>query len=100
MPSSKTDTAVRYPEDADQRRRLRNVTQDRKAVDRMQAEARSGQRKTEDLTNWGTEQLLDINMGDQGNLNPDLRVSSNGVKDRKAKPSDIDMHGAMNEDFD
>lgn len=99
MPGSKTDTAVRYPENADQRRRLRNVTQDRKAIDRMQAEAASSQSKTEGLTEWGPEQLLDINMRQDGHTDPDLTVTSTGAKARKANPSDIDMQSALNDNF-
>lgn len=99
MPGSKTDTAVRYPENDDQSRRLRNVTQDRKAVDRMKEEAASSQSKTEGLTDWGTEQLLDINMREDGHLDPDLSVISTGAKERKANPRNIDMQSALNDNF-
>lgn len=71
MPSSKTDTAIRFPENADQTRRLRNVTQDRKAVAHMQDEAASGKNKSQQATNWGTEQLLGSRIDEAGSPVPD-----------------------------
>lgn len=100
MPASKTDTALRYPEGDDQSRRLRNVTQDQKATARMQQEAGSAQKRTEDLQNWGTEELLDINMNESGNPNPDPAVSSTETKMKKGSQGDVDLYAAMTEDFD
>ena len=101
MPGSKTDTAVRFPEREDQKRRLRNVTQDRQAVARMQKEGGSAQSRTEDLQNWGTEELLDINMNESGDPNPDPAVSSTQTKAKKGKQAgDVDLYEAMNADFD
>lgn len=82
MPSSKTDTAIRLPEKADQTRRLRNVTQDRKAVSRMQDEANSSKSKVEDVNSWGTGQLLATGIDEAANPVPDPVSFGNG---RKAK---------------
>lgn len=102
MPSSKTDTALRFPESDDQQRRLRNVTQDRKAASKMQAEASSAQRKAEDKTTWGPEHLLGINMNDGGNPEPNPVTYADGGKAKKEKKGDedADLYGAMTEDFD
>lgn len=102
MPSSKTDTALRYPEDDDQRRRLRNVTQDRKAVDRMQTEAGSGQRKAEDKTSWAPEQMLGFPVDQSGNPEPDPATYADGNKAKGAAKAeeDVDLYAAMNDNFD
>lgn len=103
MPSSKTDTAIRYPESDNQKRRLRNVTQDRKAVDRMQREAGSQQRRREDATSWGVEQTMATSMNQEGNPQPDPSAFSDGWKARKSgatKSDDVDLYNAMHEEFD
>lgn len=101
MPSSKTDTAIRFPENADQTRRLRNVTQDRKAVARMQDEAASGKNKSQQATNWGTEQLLGSRIDEAGSPVPDPVSFGDGQKARGKKEGEAaDMVDAMNRDFD
>ena len=101
MPSSKTDTAIRFPENADQTRRLRNVTQDRKAVARMQDEAASGKNKSQQATNWGTEQLLGSRIDEAGSPVPDPVSFGDGQKAKgKKEKEEADMVEAMNRDFD
>ena len=103
MPSSKTDTAIRYPESADQKRRLRNVTQDRHAIEKIQREEGSQRHKAEDATTWGTEQTMATSMDEDGNPKPDPLAYSDGWKAKKRgalKNEGMDMFGAMNEDFD
>ncbi|KAJ5101898.1 hypothetical protein NUU61_004120 [Penicillium alfredii] len=101
MPSSKTDTAVRYPESDDQKRRLRNVTQDQKAVSQMQAEAGSGKQKADNSTSWAPGQLLGTHMDDAGNPVPDPASFGDGAKAKKNKEDqDADLYEAMTADFD
>lgn len=103
MPSSKTDTALRFPENDDQTRRLRNVTQDRKAVSRMQNESSTSDRKAENKATWGPEQLLGINMNEGGNPEPDPASRADGSKATRSKKEEAeepDIYGAMTEDFD
>ena len=101
MPSSKTDTAIRFPESSDQKRRLRNVTQDRHAVDRMKREGSSAQNKAEDATSRGTQQTMAMTMDNEGNPEPHPTTYS-GSKSRKKgdqKNQGMDMFGAVNDDF-
>lgn len=102
MPSSKTDTAIRFPEKADQTRRLRNVTQDRKAVSRMQDEANSSKNRVEDANSWGTEQLLGTGIDESANPVPDPVSFGNGRKARKnqQQKEEPDVYEAMNQQFD
>lgn len=104
MPSSKTDTAIRFPENADQTRRLRNVTQDRKAVARMQNEAASGKNKAQDATSWGPEQMLGAQVNEAGSPVPDPVSFGDGGKARRKKEAGsgeaVDMVEAMNGEFD
>jgi hypothetical protein len=103
MPSSKTDTALRFPENDDQTRRLRNVTQDRKAASRMQNESSTSGQKAEDKATWGPEQLLGINMDKGGNPEPDPASRADGSKATRSKKEEAeepDIYGAMTEDFD
>lgn len=103
MPSSKTDTALRFPESEDQQRRIRNVTQDRKAVSRMQAEASSGQNKAKESTTWSTEQLLGSHMNEAGQPVPDPATVGDGAKAKKRKDSidpEADVYDAMTAEFD
>lgn len=103
MPSSKTDTAIRLPEKEDQTRRLRNVTQDRKAVARMQDEAASSKNKAQDATSWGTEQLLGSGIDAEANPVPDPVSFGDGRKarrNRERQREEGDVVGAMRENFD
>merc|ERR1711974_167612 len=103
MPSSKTDTAIRLPENEDQTRRLRNVTQDRKAVSRLQDEANSSKNKVEDVSSWGTGQLLGTGMDDAGNPVPDPVSFGNGRKARNNQQQQKDeahVYEAMTQDFE
>lgn len=103
MPSTKTDTAIRFPENDDQTRRLRNVTQDRKAVSRMQNQSSTSGRKAEDKATWGPEQLLGTNMNEGGNPEPDPASRADGSKatrSKKEEEEESDIYGAMTEDFD
>ena len=103
MPSSKTDTAIRFPESNDQKRRIRNVTQDRHAIDKMKRADASSQHKAEDATSWGTEQTMATSMDDEGNPKPDPTAYSDGWKASKKgdlKNQGMDMYGALNDEFD
>ncbi|GAD93157.1 conserved hypothetical protein [Paecilomyces variotii No. 5] len=99
MPSSKTETAIRFPESDDQKRRIRNTTQDRKAVDRMKAEASSSQNRSADAQSWSVDQLLDTSMDASGNPVPDPASYHDGNRARKAKgEEDQDIYDAMTAD--
>ncbi|KKA18239.1 hypothetical protein T310_7815 [Rasamsonia emersonii CBS 393.64] len=99
MAGSKTETAIRYPESADQKRRLRNVTQDRKWASRMQERARTGGERSSNATAWPVEQLLETTMDDQGRPVPDPVTFSDGTKARRTgvQPDGQDMVAAVNE---
>ncbi|KAJ5152238.1 hypothetical protein N7492_010533 [Penicillium capsulatum] len=103
MPSSKTDTAVRFPESADQQRRIRNVTQDQKAISRSRDEASSGKEKAKESTTWSPNQLLGSHMDAAGQPVPDPATTGDGAKVKKAKggsDDDADVFEAMTADFD
>lgn len=103
MPSSKTDTSLRFPQSDDQKRHLRNVTQDRKAVARMQEEASSGKQKAENSTSWSPNQLLGLHMDAAGQPVPDPASFSDGAKAKKKKESvdeNADVYEAMTAEFD
>lgn len=103
MPSSKTDTAIRLPENEDQTRRLRNVTQDRKAVSRLQDEANSSKNKVEDVSSWGTGQLLGTGIDESANPVPDPVTFGNGRKARnnqQQQKDEADVYEAMTQNFD
>ncbi|OKL57836.1 hypothetical protein UA08_07193 [Talaromyces atroroseus] len=101
MPSSKTDTAIRYPEAGDQKRRLRNVTQDRKWADRMRENAVSNPEMAANATAWGPESTLELHMDQAGNPQPDPSQFSDGNKaSRKgliAQGGEHDMVSAAND---
>lgn len=101
MPSSKTDTAIRYPEAADQQRRLRGVTQDRKWEARMRESAVSNPEMARNATAWGPESTLELHMDQSGDPQPDPTQYSDGSKATKsglvAKPGDHDMVSAAND---
>lgn len=104
MPSSKTDTAIRLPQNEDQQRHLRNVTQDRRAVAKMQEEASSGQRKAEESTTWSVDQLLGFSIDSAGQPVPNPASTGDGAKEKKQKKGsfgdEADMYEAMHADFD
>lgn len=103
MPSSKTDTAIRFPESDNQKRRIRNVTQDRRAVSRMQREGGSEKQRREDATTWTPEQTMATSMDEDGNPKPDPTAFSDGWKARKTgalRDEGMDMYDAMNQNFD
>lgn len=103
MPSSKTDTAMRLPESDDQKRRLRHVTQDQKWESRKQAEASSGQQKSQDTTSWSPGQLLSTHMDAAGNPVPDPASYGDGNKakdNKKTMDDEPDLYEAMTADFD
>ncbi|KAI9928164.1 hypothetical protein ASPWEDRAFT_170839 [Aspergillus wentii DTO 134E9] len=101
MPTSKTDTALRFPESDDQKRRLRNTTQDQKYGARLRDEASTGSQKSQDATTWTTEQLLGEHMDASGNPVPDPASFGDGAKARKGKEEDEpNLYDAMHDDFD
>ncbi|KAF3384313.1 hypothetical protein F1880_002506 [Penicillium rolfsii] len=106
MPASKTDTAMRFPGNEDQRRRAW-TTQDKKAAAKAQSELSSGKNKAEDSTTWSPEQLLASHMDEAGNLVPDPITFGDGAKAKQQKKGSLtdeaDVYEAMNAetaDFD
>lgn len=102
MPSSKTDTSIRYPQSEDQHRHLRNVTQDRLWASRMQDEARSSKSKAESSTTWSADQMLASQIDSAGQPVPNPASTSDGAKEKKkkGKGEESDLYEAMNKDFD
>lgn len=101
MPSSKTDTSIRYPESEDQHRRLRNVTQDRKWASRMQDEARTSKSKAESSTTWSADQMLGSGIDSYGQPVPNPASFSDGAKEKKQEGGEeSDLYEAANQDFD
>ncbi|KAH8696409.1 hypothetical protein BGW36DRAFT_417577 [Talaromyces proteolyticus] len=98
MPSSKTDTAIRYPEAENQKRRLRHVTQDRRWESRMRDQAVSNPQFASDATSWGPETLLDLKTDENGNPQPDPAQFRDGNKAIKKGlgSSEQDMTAAAN----
>ncbi|KUL82655.1 hypothetical protein ZTR_09103 [Talaromyces verruculosus] len=101
MPSSKTDTAIRYPERADQQRRIRGVTQDRKWEARMRERAVTNPEMASNATAWGPETQLELHMDQGGNPRPDPSQFSDGNKASRqglvSKGQDHDMVSAAND---
>jgi hypothetical protein len=101
MPSSKTDTAIRYPERADQQRRIRGVTQDRKWEARMRERAVTNPEMASNATAWGPETQLELHMDQGGNPQPDPSQFSDGSKASRqglvSKGQDHDMVSAAND---
>jgi hypothetical protein len=101
MAGSKTETAVRYPQSADQKRRLRHVTQDRKWEARMRERAVTAPEMSSNATSWPPETLLELNMDDEGNPVPDPAQYSDGAKAIKhglpPEAREQDMVAAANE---
>jgi hypothetical protein len=106
MPSSKTDTATRFPASEDQQRRTW-TTQDKKAAAKAQSELSSGKNKSQDSTTWSPEQMLASHMDEAGNLVPDPITFDDGAKAKHKKmgsmTDEADVFEAMNAetaDFD
>lgn len=99
MPGSKTETAIRFPEAQDQKRRIRNTTQDRKWAQRMQERAKRSPERATTATAWPVEQLLETTMDNDGNPVPDPVQFSDGVKARRTgvQKDEQDMVEAMND---
>lgn len=101
MPSSKTETAVHLPQSTDQTRRLHNITQDRKAAERMQDEEKSGKNKAKDSRSWSTEELLGAGIDDSGNPVPDPVTVGHARKTmlNQEQGGDRDVYQAMREEY-
>ncbi|KAJ5690091.1 hypothetical protein N7462_004483 [Penicillium macrosclerotiorum] len=104
MPSSKTDTAMRFPESVDQQTRLRNTTQDKKSASRAQAQASTGKKKAEESTTLSPNQLLAEHMNAAGDPVPDpvtyggsARMKSDSLTD---EPDVFEAMNAETADFD
>lgn len=104
MPGSKTDTAIRFPESEDQKRRLRHVTQDRKWEARMRDQANSASRKAAETTTWSPEDYLRMGMDESGNPYPDPSAYADGNKARRyselSGSNEQDLWSAANDQFD
>jgi hypothetical protein len=102
MPSTKTDTAIRYPESDIQKRRLRDTTQNRKWAARMEEQRRTASAASA-ATAWPVEQLLQASMDGEGNPVPDPAQFGDGAKARRTSGvqkggGDQDMVGAVNDE--
>ncbi|KAL2222190.1 hypothetical protein M432DRAFT_636833 [Thermoascus aurantiacus ATCC 26904] len=99
MPASKTETSIRLPEAQDQKRRIRNTTQDRKWASRMQEKAKRSPERAANATAWPVEQLLETTMDDAGNPVPDPVSFSDGQRARRRgiQRDEQDMVEAMND---
>lgn len=94
---------MRFPEATDQQRRIRNVTQDRKAAARSQIQAGSSKEKSTESTTWSPNQLLGSTMNSAGQPEPNPATVGDGAKAKKAKGAsnqDADVFEAMTADFD
>ena len=96
MPSSKTDTAVRFPQSADQQPRIRNVTQNRKAAARAQDQADSAASKLQQPT-LTPNQLLSEHMDASGDPVPEPVTNGRGSR---AAQNETDVYEAMTEKYD
>lgn len=100
MPSSKTDTSIRFPESEDQHRRIRGVTQDRKWEARMRDAAgrNLGQPSHEES---GPESNLELHMDESGEPQSEPWKFSNGNRPSGQGPStrgrNHDMVSAAND---
>lgn len=99
MPSTKTDTAIRYPEEEHQHRRIRGVTQDRKWEARMRDQAVTNPQFSSNATAWGPESLLNLKTDESGNPQPDPAQYRDGNAARKQglMSDDQDMVSAVNQ---
>ncbi|GKZ36553.1 hypothetical protein AbraIFM66950_007706 [Aspergillus brasiliensis] len=83
MPHTKTDTSFRYPQDEDQRRRLRNTTQDQRTAQRQQFSSQSATAayQAADLTsNWAPEEFFETTVDEYGNPVTDEWSFTDGAK--------------------
>lgn len=98
MPTSKTDTAMRFPGRDDQQRRMW-TTQDKKAAAKAQNELSSGQNKSQESTTWTADQMLGSHMNAAGNPEPDPASFGDGAKAKKQQKGlgdEPDLYEAMN----
>ena len=105
MPSTKTDTSLRFPQSADQRTRIWDVTQNQRAAARAQAQADSSaskQQQQQESQNLSPNQLLAEHMDQSGSPVPDPVTGAQGKGGRGAKASEDepDLYEAMNANFD
>ncbi|KAF7718486.1 Uncharacterized protein PECH_003710 [Penicillium ucsense] len=101
MPSSKTDTAMRFPASEHQQRRMW-TTQDKKAAARAHSELGNSMEQSKKSTTWSPEQMLEAHMNAAGNPEPDPATFGDGAKARAMGKSghvdEADMFEAMNAD--
>lgn len=96
------------PASDDQKRRVRNTTQDRKAMSKLNDSKRTATTRAEDTTSWGPEELLGTTMDENGNPVPDpvsfSHIHHDHIKSGKNKKTedndDMDLYEAMTADFD
>lgn len=91
---------MRYPQSDDQKRRLRNVTQDQKWASRAQDQAKSGASKLQQQQQpLSPNQLLSEHMNAAGDPVPDPPAGTQDTRS-KAFDDDTDVFEAMNANFD
>ncbi|PWY76090.1 hypothetical protein BO94DRAFT_208616 [Aspergillus sclerotioniger CBS 115572] len=105
MPHTKTETGIRYPQDEEQRRRLRNTTQDQRASQRFQDASQSaGERAqaADPTSNWGPEEMFETTVDQYGNPVTDQWSFTDGAKMKKgvSGQDEADAFEAANNSFD
>ncbi|RAK76465.1 uncharacterized protein BO72DRAFT_496966 [Aspergillus fijiensis CBS 313.89] len=105
MPSSKTDTGIRLPQNDDQTRRLRSTTQDQKAASRLQDASLSGSTRAaaaDPTSSWTPEEMFESTANQYSDPIPDRYSFTDGARmERGAYGNDeADAFEAANDEFD
>ncbi|RAL03275.1 uncharacterized protein BO80DRAFT_16323 [Aspergillus ibericus CBS 121593] len=105
MPHTKTDIGIRYPQDEEQSRRLRNTTQDQRTSQRLQDASHSAGVRSQaaDLTsNWGPEEWFETTVDENGNPVADQWSFTDGARMKKgvSGQNEADAFEAANNTFD
>ncbi|PYI20881.1 hypothetical protein BO99DRAFT_442005 [Aspergillus violaceofuscus CBS 115571] len=104
MPSSKTDTGIRLPQNDDQTRRLRSTTQDQKAASRLQDASGStrAHAAADPTSNWTPEEMFESTVNQYSDPIPDQYSFTDGAKmERGAFGNDeADAFEAAHDEFD
>ncbi|OJK01200.1 hypothetical protein ASPACDRAFT_58930 [Aspergillus aculeatus ATCC 16872] len=106
MPSSKTDTGIRLPQNDDQTRRLRSTTQAQKAASRLQDVSLSGRTRAhaaaDPTSSWTPEEMFESTVNQYSDPIPDRYSFTDGARmERGAYGNDeADAFEAANNEFD
>ncbi|KAL4889520.1 hypothetical protein BDV59DRAFT_205190 [Aspergillus ambiguus] len=104
MPGSKTETSIRFPENQDQTRRVRDTTQDQRAAEKQHAITQSDTARSQaadPIANWDPEEVFETTVNERGEPVPDPYAFVDGRKMTRGTggQDDGDMFEAANEDF-